>query len=290
MMTCRLCGSSNLAVLETIPVEKLRACYAFDTTRFFPSGAVELFGCLACGLRSFGNALPGDAEFYDRLQAIPNYYEDNKAEFEHALATIAALKPASVLDVGAGRGLFLRKLLRVPSLQVRASELSEKSLAALRNLGVSIDAEADRYDFICSFQVFEHIADLRDILAFCDRKLLPGGHMLVSVPNADSPLFRETFAYLDYPPHHMNRFSKAALESMGRILGYAVIEYWQEPLRIEHFSSVVKGRRQKLLDAGRFRWLRERLGALVDTIVLPAIHGQRQEIGHSHTVVYRKPA
>ena len=114
--------------------------------------------------------------------------------------------------------------------------------------------------------------------------------MLVSVPNADSPLFRETFAYLDYPPHHMNRFSKAALESMGRILGYAVIEYWQEPLRIEHFSSVVKGRRQKLLDAGRFRWLRERLGALVDTIVLPAIHGQRQEIGHSHTVVYRKPA
>lgn len=241
-------------------------------------------------MKAFGSAVPGDSDFYDRLQAIANYYEDDKAEFEHALATIASLRPESVLDVGAGAGLFLDKIKRIPSLRVRASELSEKSLASLRSRGIGIDSEADRYDFICSFQVFEHIADVRAILDFCDGKLVPGGHLLVSVPNPDSPLFRETFAYLDYPPHHMNRFSKQALESVGRILGYSSVDYWQEPLRIEHFSSVVKGRRQKLLAGGRFRWIRERLGALADTILLPMLHGGRGEIGHSHTMVYRKPA
>ena len=289
MNSCRLCGSNDLAVLATIPAAKLKACYAFDTGRFFPRPDVELLGCLACGMKAFGNALPGDSDFYDRLQAIANYYEDDKAEFEHALATIASLRPASVLDVGAGAGLFLDKIKGIPSLRVRASELSDKSLASLRSRGIAIDTEDDRYDFICSFQVFEHIADLRGILGFCDGKLLPGGHLLVSVPNPDSPLFRETFAYLDYPPHHMNRFSKQALESVGRILGYASVDYWQEPLRIEHFSSVVKGRRQKLLVGGRLRWVRERLGALADTILLPMLHGSRAEIGHSHTMVFRKP-
>lgn len=289
MDSCRLCGSNALAILDTIPAVRLKASYSFDTVRFFPGDSVELRGCLDCGLRTFAQALPGDSEFYDRLQSIPKYYEDDKAEFEHALATIAAVKPASVLDVGAGCGLFLRKLLRIPSLRVRASELSERSLAALRHAGIAIDAPGDRYDFVCSFQVFEHLADLQAIMAFVDEKLLPGGHLLVSVPNPDSPLFRETFAYLDYPPHHMNRFTKRALESMGRLLGYSAVDYWQEPLRIEHFSSVVKGRRQKLLAGGRLHWLRERLGALADTILLPALHGQREEIGHSHTMVYRKP-
>jgi SAM-dependent methyltransferase len=290
MKFCRLCGSTSLAVLETIPAQKLKSCYAFDTSQFFPEADVTLLGCLDCGLRLFDQAVPGDAEFYDRLQAIPSYYEDDKAEFEHALSTIAATKPASVLDVGAGCGLFLRKLLRMPSLRVRASELSEKSLASLTQAGIAIDSADERYDFVCSFQVFEHIADLRAIMSFVDGKLVPGGHLLVSVPNPDCPLFRETFAYLDYPPHHMNRFTKLALESLGRILGYSPIDYWQEPLRIEHFSSVVKGRRRKMLAAGRFRWLQQRLGGLTDVLLLPALHRRSGEIGHSHTMVYRKPA
>jgi hypothetical protein len=88
----------------------------------------------------------------------------------------------------------------------------------------------------------------------------------------------------------MNRFTKRGLESMGRVLGYEIVDYWEEPLRIEHFSSVVKGRRQKLLSAGRFRWLRERLGTLCDAIILPALHDPSSGIGHSHTMVYRKPA
>lgn len=289
MDSCRLCHSDALVRLGSIPSAELAACYAFDTARFFPGPAVELLGCLQCGLRMFSGGLPGDAEFYDRIQAIPSYYEDDKPEFEHALATIASVRPTSVLDVGAGRGCFLQRLSRLPSVRVRASELSGKSLAALRGLGIELDTEADRYDFVCSFQVFEHVADLRGLMDFVDRKLLSGGHLLVSVPNPESPLFRETFAYLDYPPHHVSRFPKQALESMGRLLGYTPIDYWQESLRLEHWSSVVKGRRRALLAGSRFRRLRERIGALADAILLPMLHGQRPDIGHSHTMVYRKP-
>jgi 2-polyprenyl-3-methyl-5-hydroxy-6-metoxy-1,4-benzoquinol methylase len=290
MKFCRLCGSSRLVVRDSVPAAKLQSCYAFDTRRFFPSAEVVLLGCLDCGVQLYDDALPGDADFYDRLQAIPRYYDGDKTEFEHALAVIAAIKPASVLDVGAGCGLFLRKLLRMPSLRVRASELSAKSLAALRQAGISIDTAGDRYDMVCSFQVFEHLSDLRSMMSFVDEKLLAGGHLLVSVPNPESPLFRETFAYLDYPPHHMNRFSKSALESVGRLLGYLTIDYWQEALRIEHLSAVVKSRRRKMLENQRLRWLQLHLGTVGDSIVLPMLLGRGGEIGHSHTMVFRKPA
>jgi len=289
MNFCRLCGSSRLAVRESVSVAKLMSCYAFDTARFFTGSEVVLLACLDCGVQLYDEALPGDAEFYDRLQAIPQYYDGDKKEFEHAMAIIASRQPTSVLDVGAGCGLFLRKLLRIPSLRVRASELSEKSLASLREAGIELDAAGDRYDFICSFQVFEHIADLRSIMSFVDDKLLPGGHLLVSVPNPESPLFSETFAYLDYPPHHVNRFTKRALESMGEILRYAQVDYWREPIRIEHLSSVVKSRRRKMLAAQHLRRLQLLIGALGDVVLLPTILGSSAEVGHSHTMVYRKP-
>lgn len=289
MAACRLCGSNALAILETIHAEKLKACYGFDTTRFFPDATVELLGCLDCGLRTFDRAIPGDSDFYDKLQLIPKYYEGDKAEFEHALATIAAIKPTSVLDVGAGCGLFLRKLLRVAGLRVRASELSERSLNTLRTVGIGIDQESDKYDFVCSFQVFEHVSDLQSMMDFVDSKLLSGGTLLISVPNPESPLFRDAFCYLDYPPHHINRFTKKGLESLGHCKNYVCVDYWREGLRIEHFATAVNGRRKKLLAAERFPKLKARLASLFDIVLLPALHDPGNGIGHSHTMVYRKP-
>jgi hypothetical protein len=127
------------------------------------------------------------------------------------------------------------------------------------------------------------------MMSFVDGKLLPGGHLLVSVPNPESSLFSETFAYLDYPPHHMNRFTKHALERMGGILGYSPVDYWREPMRIGHWSAVVKSRRRKMLAAQRLRRLQLLVGTIGDAILLPMSIGSSGEIGHSHTMVYRKP-
>ena len=126
------------------------------------------------------------------------------------------------------------------------------------------------------------------MLSFFDSKLHPGGHLLICVPNPMCRLFRETFTYLDYPPHHVNRFTKAALESIARILGYSCVDYWQESIRVEHCSAIAKARREKLLAHSRCRWLRRHLGAVLDSLILPLMTDWHEEIGHSHSMVYRK--
>ena len=275
-------------MLQSVPASILQAYYRFDTTRFFPNETTQLFGCQSCQLMMFSGAEAGDAEFYDSIQCLPDYYESDKAEFDHAAWCIANNKARSVLEVGAGSGAFVGRFRHTASLSFKASELSARSLSALRRAGIEIDTPADRYDFICSFQVLEHVADLRGMLSFCDRKLQPGGHLLICVPNPECRLFRETFAYLDYPPHHVNRFTSGALQSIARVLGYTCVDYWQESLRVEHFSTIAKARREKLLVHSRGRWLRRQIGAVFDSLVLPLTTSWHGEIGHSHSMVYRK--
>jgi hypothetical protein len=275
-------------MLQSVSASILQAHYRFDTTRFFPNKSTQLFGCQSCQLMMFLGAEAGDADFYDSIQSLPAYYESDKAEFDHAVRCIASHKPRALLEVGAGDGAFVRRFQHTASLSAKASELSPRSLSALRRSGIEIDTAADRYDFICSFQVLEHVADLRGMLSFFDSKLQPGGHLLLCVPNPECQLFRETFAYLDYPPHHVNRFTRGALQSIAHVLGYKCVDYWQESLRVEHFSTIAKARREKLLVHSRGRWLRRQIGAVVDSLVLPLTTSWHGEIGHSHSMVYRK--
>ena len=195
------------------------------------------------------------------------YYEELKKEFLFAIKKIGELNPKNILEVGAGRGYFLKKIKN--NFSVKASELSEKSIQHLKKEGIELDTPKDIYDFICSFQVFEHVDDIKGILDFCDKKLVSGGYILISVPNNASEYFQEIFCCLDYPPHHMHQYSKKSLESIGRVMNYEVIDYWTESIRIEHFAAIIREKREIITKNSKYRGIIKKMAHLLDIVLLP---------------------
>lgn len=291
METCPLCSSSRLVVARTQAVDRLRRAYEasfkISVAPYFPQPQLQLYQCLACDLRHYGPALEGDAPFYDALQAAVPYYEADKPEFDFALRELARIQPRRVLEFGCGEGLFLRKIRG--AFDVRGSEISARALEKLAQAGIERDAPADAYDMVVAFQVIEHVADVRRLLEDLLNKLEPGGRLLVTVPNADARYFQEAFDALDHPPHHMTRWTRQALESIGRVFDLEVESYFVEPQRFGHYLALIRARRDQLMTGGRLDpWL-QRLGRVVDALALPYAFDQADYPGHTHGMVFRKP-
>ena len=137
-----------------------------------------------------------------------------------------------VLDVGCGRGLFLR-LLRDRGYQVRGTELSALTVTHAR-AGASIDSgdlragqyPDDHFDLVSIWHVLEHLRTPDKTLAVCFRSLRPGGSLLVAVPNYASVQARlggEQWFHLDLP-RHLFQFTEVTLRSLLCRSGFVIEE------------------------------------------------------------------
>lgn len=293
-MRCKLCGNDKLVKIKTIKVTEIQDYYDYydiDISRYFNGDEFFLYQCTRCQVKSFVNALPGDSEFYEHLSKFSWYYEEDKEEFKKAIELIFKYNPRKILEIGAGFGFFLEKIKE--AYEVKASEYSKKAIESLKSKGISLDNESDTYDFIVCFQVMEHIDNLEEFLAFVDKKLEFGGHVFICVPNNDSDFFKETFSALDYPPHHMHQFNEYALKYVAKILNYAIVDYWTESLRIEHYTDQIRNRRKKIKNifqiGGNMLWDRisTKIIDLLDYLLLPYFYNNKVN-GHTHGILLKK--
>jgi 2-polyprenyl-3-methyl-5-hydroxy-6-metoxy-1,4-benzoquinol methylase len=74
------------------------------------------------------------------------------------------------------------------------------------------------YDAVTMFEVIEHVEDPRALLESALRLLKPGGMLVISCPNDArwQPLGR---IFVDYPPHHLTRWSPKSITWLMRDLG-----------------------------------------------------------------------
>lgn len=289
-MTCPLCKTDRIVADKRFAATKLIDSYStllgLNVAEYYPSDSIIKYHCLNCDLRFFTDALPGDGPFYDRLQKLPFYYEAEKPEFDFAIAQLDTNGAKKVLEIGAGTGHFIRKAQT--AFACSATELSPESLKSLEAQNIKVDnVVGETYDAACTFQVLEHIVDPDQFLSFIDKKVTPGGLIIISVPNNDSPYCRETFDPLDMPPHHMLQFSEKALRNVAKRMNYEVISYWTEPLRFEHYLGMVMARRAGVRGFGS---LLRKLFKIIDIVVAPYFYfaTRHQFPGHTHAVVCRK--
>ena len=132
-----------------------------------------------------------------------------------------------VLDVGSGDGKFLRRVLTAGAGRVTGVEPSAngRKLAA----GSSIPSVADvgdlepddRYDLVTLWQVFEHVADPRRLGEALVDRLVPGGRLLLSLPNVESfeaERFGGDWFHFDVPRHLVfppSRTLRTVFEELG---------------------------------------------------------------------------
>ncbi|MCX6738915.1 MAG: methyltransferase domain-containing protein, partial [Candidatus Parcubacteria bacterium] len=147
------------------------------------------------------------------------------------------------------------------------------------------------YDIVCSFQVLEHVPDVKSFLDASLAILKPGGLMIISVPNNDSFILRNGEILLDMPPHHMGLWNMNSLIKIQNHFPCEIQDIYIEPLQSYHVGFARKynqinleAKLQKKL--GKFKKL---LIPFTDKIIDFSIRSNSENmIGQTVLAVYQK--
>jgi SAM-dependent methyltransferase len=142
---------------------------------------------------------------------------------------LAAAKPRTVLELGAGEGALGAWLasefdyVGVEPDQASREVASQRLRAAGKGEVVAALSSTDRrrYDAVCAFEVLEHIEDDAAALRLWRDKLAPRGHLLISVP-AHSSRFGPSDRYVG----HFRRYDRASLRTLLESCGFDIL-MWQ---------------------------------------------------------------
>jgi len=214
-----------------------------DVSRFFVNlDEIKLYRCLECDYKFYYPFnLEGDNQFYQELQKFSWYYMDWKWEYEEAQKLIKSGE--RVLEIGCGDGSFLKKLSE-KNIKVRGLEFNEEAIKKCRERGLNVTGETiqehaqnhkNEYDITCSFQVMEHIADIKNALTASLGVLKKGGKLIISVPNNDSFLGKDKYNLMNLPPHHQGLWNENSLKNLEKIYPLKLEKIYLEPLQTYHY-------------------------------------------------------
>jgi glycosyltransferase involved in cell wall biosynthesis len=152
------------------------------------------------------------------------------------------VRPASVLELGIGQGAVATRLAaRADYVGVEPDATSRATAQSrLGDTGrvVADLAEVDAgrpFDLVCAFEVLEHIADDKGVLADWVERLRPGGHVLVSVPAEP-----DRYGPFDKLVGHFRRYAVDDLAGLFESAGLEVVS-------IDHYGFPLGN----VLEAGR---------------------------------------
>jgi 2-polyprenyl-3-methyl-5-hydroxy-6-metoxy-1,4-benzoquinol methylase len=215
-------------------------CPACRGTRFrklFTKKDRDFWKCEACGLER-QQPLPTLAElksFYEQSYADGLYkefasaHEMKRLTAAHRFRTIQRDCPgARWLDVGASTGVFV-EYLREQGLDAHGIDLSENAVAEAQARGVPVQAsQLDDYrperpfDVITCFDLIEHVIDPVQSLSAIHRLLVPGGKVVITLPNQNSAFRRvmgpRWFFYI--PEEHLHYFNPSNVRRLLSRTGF----------------------------------------------------------------------
>jgi 2-polyprenyl-3-methyl-5-hydroxy-6-metoxy-1,4-benzoquinol methylase len=240
-------STKTCELVEHVPTGEIvrlyRDYFQTDVERFFKGiDKISIYRCPVSQLEFFHPiGLDGDSRFYEELSKGAWYYQTERWENKQSLSFIKS--GDRVLEIGSGSGFFGKYLAdNVPGADYLGLELNEKAVKDGVASGIRLIAEDSRthsiknsgsYDVVCSFQVFEHVSNIKALYEDAIQLLRPGGYLLVAVPNNDLAFLRRNVMYskvLNMPPHHVNLFTPNSLSKIGNLMGLKVEKTLKEPL------------------------------------------------------------
>jgi len=199
--------------------ERVEACDICGGTRLSTVDAsANVVQCQACGHR-FVNPRPSQQEI-SAAYSDPHFYdgwiEDETGRQEMWRKRLALVRKRTrgtrLLDVGAGIGAFIA-LAQAQGWTVSGTEVSTSARnLARQRLGLELlygQAEdlrlpARAFDVVTLWHVLEHVPSPSRLLRACEQALVPGGFLVVAVPNDGDAAFIP------------NRLKRVVLGAFGR--------------------------------------------------------------------------
>ncbi len=229
-----------------LSIEKIKTKYSeelgIDVSQYFKDcNEIQLFECIESKYRFYYPFnLLGDSSFYEALQKVQggNYYPVSKWEYNEALKFI---QPGDkILEIGCGVGHFLKQASAKGS-EVTGLELNTAAVDICRSKGFDVsnemlDVHAEnntaKYDVVSSFQVLEHITDVKNYIDDCLKVLKKGGYLIFAVPNSNPYLFRhDLYHTLNLPPHHAGLWNSESMRELPKLFPLTFMKLAYEPLQ-----------------------------------------------------------
>ncbi|MDR2612029.1 MAG: class I SAM-dependent methyltransferase [Deltaproteobacteria bacterium] len=152
---------------------------------------------------------------------------------EAAGAFLGGAVPGELLDMGAGNGTFVRTAAAM-GWRTTALEINTESAESMLNEGFQVivkplelsDLPRGAFNLITFWEVLEHLAEPRQVLARIAPLFASGGLLLILVPNAGSLVTRILHEKSNtFGGHsHLNHFTAPSLARLLDSLGYEILE------------------------------------------------------------------
>ena len=221
----------------------LCGCGKEEAREIFIKDGFPHLKCLSCGMIFVSpvleveklQSLNMNEESWQKVLLTPNQIELDKRKFDYGLDLIESYCPSrgSLLDIGCGPGVFLEQA-RNRGWKVAGLEFNKWCVKRLKELEIEVadcpieesNLKDESFECITLWTILEHLADPAAVLKEINKKLAPGGLLVVYVPNADSLAVRmlqekcSTFA----GDSHLNFFNEKTLSRMLDETGYKMLE------------------------------------------------------------------
>lgn len=236
---CPVCGHKEPTVLDTIAVKALTRAYeaqlGVSVASWFEELAIDFITrllCQRCGVQHFDPSPQGDTAFYGLLEGL---YPETRWEFAKAASLIDGMR-IHVADLGCGPGHFLRNL-RGAARRV-GNDLNPDLAPGLASLGIEPfvgpmntmpEHFHQEFDVVTAFHVLEHLRQPSELFETVRAILRPEGQLLVSVPDADRLIVDRAILPLDWPPHHLTRWTPQSLFAAAHAAGFSMDAIHHEP-------------------------------------------------------------
>ena len=248
-VVCPACAGTNTRWHETISLSEQHAAYAkgdaallgqLETLLGTSIDSFYMRRCHNCGLEFATPAMTPSPDWYGALYSSPDLYPAERWEYGVVREQIDA--DDAVVDYGCGTGEFLASLagrartcigfdFLAASVEHARQRGIEAHLLDLRRENDHSERRPATARHIVAFHVLEHLARPADLFDFAGRVAAREARLWVAVPSdrRASRVYGEQDS-LDAPPHHLSRWTEAALDRLGERQGWVLREHRYEPL------------------------------------------------------------
>ena len=157
------------------------------------------------------------------------------SRFEAALPLVMGERPSAILDIGCGRGYFLRRIpatVRRSGIDTLPAQEVPPDIEYIRHdIAQGLPWEAEQFDVVFAGEVIEHLLDTAGFLAECRRVLRPNGVLVLTTPNLAywrnllQWVRRQQFFFVDHragETGHVRYFAPRTLQALLVETGFRV--------------------------------------------------------------------
>lgn len=240
VLECPGCGGSRLEAgwaQEKVPVMNTTLFQHAEDARQVYLGDIRLHQCRSCGLIFNAAFCPWDVTYgpqYEETQHYSAGYSCFEEELVQEIVRTCELRNGVVVDIGCGKGEFLRRLCRVgsnrgigidPSARPERLPKGELSQIRLEQRFYVPGEQLSKADLVCLKMTLEHLAEpyhfLKGLCVSLAENAVP---LFVQVPNAAEVL--ESGAFWDVYYEHCNYFTTSSLRSLIQRAGFSIERVW----------------------------------------------------------------